>query len=57
MVSLPTRGTNRRLTASSATKRTVHRAKPPGGLLQTMAMIRCFSLSSSSASAPGRCFS
>jgi hypothetical protein len=31
MVSLPTRGTNLRLTASSATRRTVQRARPSGG--------------------------
>ena len=30
MVSLPTRGTNLRLTASSATRRTVQRARPSG---------------------------
>ena len=42
MVSLPTRGTSFRLTASSATSRTVQRARPSGGSLQTMAMIRCF---------------
>ena len=57
MVSLPTRGTSRRLTASSATSRTVQRARPSGGSLHTMAMIRCFWLSSSTAAAPGRCFS
>ena len=57
MVSLPTRGTNFRFTASSATSRTVQRARPSGGLLQTMAMIRCFWLSSSTSAAPGRCFS
>ena len=33
MVSLPTRGTNLRLTASSASRRTVQRARPSGGLL------------------------
>jgi hypothetical protein len=38
MVSLPARGTSLRLTASSATSRTVHRAQPSGGSLQTMAM-------------------
>ena len=53
MVSLPTRGTSRRLTASSATRRTVQRARPSGGSLQTMAMIRCFWLSSSSAVGSG----
>ena len=31
MVSLPTRGTSLRLTASSATRRTVQRARPSGG--------------------------
>ena len=46
-----------RLTASSATRRTVQRARPSGGSLHTMAMIRCFWLSSSTAAAPGRCFS
>jgi len=50
MVSLPTRGTSFRLMASSATKRTVHRARPTGGSLHTMAITRCFLLSS----APGR---
>ena len=57
MVSLPTRGTSLRLTASSATSRTVHRAWPSGGSLQTMAMIRCFWLVSNTSLAPGRCFS
>jgi hypothetical protein len=33
-VSLPTSGTSRRLNASWATSRTVHRARPSGGLLQ-----------------------
>jgi hypothetical protein len=42
MVSLPTRGTNLRLTASSATRRTVQRARPSGGLLHTIAIKRCF---------------
>jgi len=56
-VSLPTRGTSRRFTASSATSRTVHRARPSGGSLQTMAMMRCLWLSSSNAAAPGRSFS
>ena len=37
MVSLPTRGMSRRLTASSATRRTVQRAQPSGGSLHTMA--------------------
>ena len=32
MVSLPTRGTSRRFTASSATSRTVQRARPSGGI-------------------------
>jgi hypothetical protein len=30
------------LTASSATNRTVQRAQPSGGSLQTIAMMRCF---------------
>ena len=47
MVSLPTRGTNLRFTASWATRRTVQRARPSGGSLHTMAIIRCFWLSSS----------
>ena len=42
MVSLPTRGTSRRFTASWATNRTAQRARPSGGALHTMAMIRCF---------------
>ena len=42
MVSLPTRGTSLRFTASSTTSRTVQRARPSGGSLQTMAMMRCF---------------
>ena len=46
IVSLPTRGTNLRLTASSATRRTVQRARPSGGLLHTIAIKRCFWLSS-----------
>ena len=41
MVSLPTRGTNLRLTASSATRRTVQRARPASGLLHTIAIKRC----------------
>jgi hypothetical protein len=41
MVSLPTRGTSLRLTASSATRRTVQRARPSGGLLHTIAIKRC----------------
>ena len=57
MVSLPTRGTNLRLTASSATRRTVQRARPSGGLLHTIAIKRCFWLSSSTSAAPGLCFS
>ena len=57
MVSLPTRGTSLRLTASCATSRTVQRARPSGGLLHTMAIKRCFCLSSSTSPAPGRCFS
>jgi hypothetical protein len=57
MVSLPTWGTSLRLTASCATKRTVQRARPSGGLLHTMAIKRCFWLSSSTSAAPGRCFS
>ena len=55
MVSLPTRGTSLRLTASSATRRTVQRARPSGGLLHTIAIKRCFWLSSSTSAAPGRC--
>ena len=55
MVSLPTRGTNLRLTASSATRRTVQRARPSGGLLHTIAIKRCFWLSSSTSAAPGLC--
>jgi len=47
MASLPTRGTSLRLTASSATNRTVQRERPSGGLAQTIAMMRCFWLSSS----------
>lgn len=57
MVSLPTRGTSLRLTASSATSRTVQRARPSGGLLHTIAIKRCFCLSSSTSAAPGRCLS
>src|SRR5262249_43678173 len=38
MVSLPTRGTSLRFTASWATKRTVQRARPSGGVLHTMAI-------------------
>src|SRR5262249_44396698 len=57
MVSLPTRGTNLRLTASSATRRTVQRARPSGGLLHTIAIKRCFWLSSSTPAAPGLCLS
>jgi hypothetical protein len=53
MVSLPTRGASLRLTASSATSRTVHRVRPVGGSLHTMAMMRCFWLSSSKLAAPG----
>ena len=53
MVSLPTQGTSRRLTASWATSRTVHRARPSGGSVHTMAMILCFWLSSRTAAAPG----
>jgi hypothetical protein len=45
MVSLPTRGTSLRLTASSATRRTVQRALPFGGLQHTIAIKRCFWLS------------
>ena len=43
MVSRPTCGTNFCFTACSAIRRTVHRAAPGGGALQTMAMIRCLS--------------
>jgi hypothetical protein len=57
MVSLPTRGTSRRFTASWATNRTAQRARPSGGALHTMAMIRCFWLSSRTPAAPGRCLS
>jgi ClpP class serine protease len=57
MVSRPTRGTNLRLTASCATRRTVQRARPSGGLLHTIAIKRCFWLSLSTSAAPGRCFS
>jgi hypothetical protein len=56
MVSLPTRGTSLRVTASSATSLTVQRARPSGGLLHTIAINRCFWLSSSNSAAPGRCF-
>jgi len=56
-VSLPTRGTNLRLTASSATRRTVQRARPSGGLLHTIAIKRCFWLLSRTSAAPGRCLS
>jgi hypothetical protein len=57
MVSLPTLGTKRRFTASSATSRTVQRARPAGGSLQTMAMMRFLSAGSNSVTAPGRCLS
>jgi hypothetical protein len=57
MVSLPTFGTRRRFTASSATNRTVQRARPAGGSLQTIAIIRFLSAGSSSVTAPGRCLS
>ena len=40
MVSLPTRGTSRLLTASSATSRTVQRAHPSGGSLQTFGQLQ-----------------
>lgn len=53
-VSRPTRGTNLRLTASSATKRTVQRAAPEGGSLHTIAMMRCFSEGAKTSAAPGR---
>jgi hypothetical protein len=56
-VSLPTRGTNLRLTASSAIRRTVQRARLSGGLLHTIAIKRCFWLSSSTSAAPGLCLS
>ena len=42
IVSRPALGTSLRLTASSTIRRTVQRARPSGGLLQTMATIRCF---------------
>src|SRR5947207_3658902 len=57
MVSLPTCGISFRFTASSATNRTVQRARPSGGSAHTMAMIRCFWLWSNTSVAPGRCFS
>ena len=57
MVSLPTRGTRRRFIASSTTNLTVQRARPSGGSLQTIAMMRCLWLSSSRVAAPGRSFS
>jgi hypothetical protein len=47
-------GTSFRLTDSSAIKRTVQRARPSGGLLQTMATIRCFCGPSRISRAPGR---
>ena len=55
----PTRGSSRRLTASCATSRTVQRARPLGGSLQTMAMMRwrCWfesKLAGSKASLPHR---
>ena len=42
MVSLSTRGTGRRLTASSGLRRPVQRARPSGESPHTMAMIRYF---------------
>ena len=54
IVSRPTPGTSFRLTASSATNRTVQRARPSGGWLQTMAIIRCLSDASSSSARPVR---
>ena len=50
-------GTSLRFTASSAIRRTVHRAHPSGGSLQTIAMIRCFWLASNVTIAPGCCLS
>src|SRR5450759_583671 len=57
MDSRPMSGTSLRFTASSATSRTVHRAHPSGGSLQTIAMIRCFWLASNVTVAPGCCLS
>ena len=45
------------IAAFCATKRTVQRARPSGGLLHTIAIKRCFWLSSSTSAAPGRDFS
>ena len=56
MVSRPTRGTSRRLTASSATSRTVQRAWPSGGSLHTIAMMRCFWLVSNTSASAGALF-
>jgi hypothetical protein len=56
MVSRPTRGTSLRLTASSATRRTVQRARPSGGLLHTIAIKRCFWLSSRTSGCSGSLF-
>ncbi len=53
-VSRPTPGTSLRFTASSASKRTVHRARPSGGGLQTRATMRCRCWASNRASFPGR---
>jgi hypothetical protein len=39
IVSRPTGGANFRFTASSAMRRTLHRARPSGGGLHTMAII------------------
>jgi len=57
MVSRPARGTNFRFTASSVIRRTVQRAWPSGGSLQTIATIPCFSGVLSRGAAPGFDFS
>lgn len=49
-------GASFRLTASWAMRRTVHRAWPSGGSLQTM-IIRCLSAGCRTGDAPGRCLS
>ena len=54
MVSRPTRGTTFRVTACSATRRTVQRAVPGGGALHTIAMMRCLSEGANTSAAPGR---
>jgi hypothetical protein len=45
------------LDRSSTTRRRVQRARPSGGSLHTIAMMRCFWESSRTCLAPGRCFS